>query len=142
MEETALPGMENLQDLILRRAKEIGGNNGDLSTRQLEARSQGKVSRATFQRMMAGEYDAVTSQRTIDGLALALEVSLRVVESAAGAPPSYGPFQLDDDAARLTPTQRKAVKHVVEAMLNPGMADATVTRLPVAARTRKPSRRT
>jgi hypothetical protein len=57
------------------------------------------------------------------GIADAIREPLERVERAAGAPPSYGPFALGEDAFRLTPTQRKAVMAVVEAMLDPG-ADA------------------
>lgn len=95
-----------------------------MSTRALEDAARGKVSRGVFQKIMAGEYDAKIGQRIIDGLAEALQVPVREVERAAGAPPSYGPFQLTEDAARLTPAQRRAVKHVVEAMLEPAAAAA------------------
>jgi hypothetical protein len=39
-----------------------------------------------------------------------------------GAPPSFGAFQLPEEASRLTPAQRKAVKHVVEVMLESNTA--------------------
>lgn len=97
----------------------MGGREGALSIRALEAACGAKVSRTLFGRIMAGEYDAELQQRTIDGLAEALQVSVADVEAAAGAPPSFGPFRLSENAARLTPTQRRAVKHVVEAMLTP-----------------------
>lgn len=114
--------MESLQALVLRRAREIGGREGPLSTRQLESAAGGKVSRTVFQQIMAGEYDAKIGQRTINGLSDALQVPIPQVEQAAGAPPSFGPFQLPDEAARLTPAQRRAVKQVVDAMLDPGGA--------------------
>ena len=110
--------VESLQALVVRRAEEIGGREGPLSVRQLEDRSLGKVSRGVFQQIMAGTYDAKVGQRVLDGLAAALDVPLSVVERSAGAPPSFGPFVLSEDAARLTPAQRKAVKHVVQVMVD------------------------
>src|SRR5689334_9795392 len=115
--------MESLQELVVRRARELGGREGPMSVRALEVAANGKVSRGVFQKIMAGEYDAKVGQRIIDGLAEALQVPVRVVERAAGAPPSFGPFQLTEDAARLTPSQRRAVKHVVEAMLEQPVVD-------------------
>jgi hypothetical protein len=122
--------VESLQSLVLRRAAEIGGREGPLSVRQLEDRCEGRVSRGVFQQIMAGTYDARVGQRVLDGLATALDVDLEVVEQSAGAPPSFGPFRLSEDAARLTPAQRKAVKHVVQAMID------TNATLPAAQRLR------
>jgi hypothetical protein len=125
--------------------REIERKRGiEMSVRQFARESGGAVSHTLLQSICNGEYATrAPGQRVLDSLAEMLELPVKVIEAAAGAPPSYGPFQLDDDAARLTPAQRKAVKHVVEVMLNPGVVEATVTLLPAAARDRKPrSRRT
>lgn len=119
--------MESLQSLVIRRAREIGANNPPQSIRELERACHRKVSRTVFQRIMAGTYSAVPSQETLDGIAEAIGVDVSVVERAAGAPPSYGPFDLPN-AARLTPSQREAVKHVVEVMLQPAVEERSVLR--------------
>jgi transcriptional regulator with XRE-family HTH domain len=111
--------MESLQALVLRRAKEIGGREGELSNRALARRNGADLSHTLISQIINGEYaNRAPDQRVLDGLAKALEVPLETVESAAGAPPSYGPFKLPDDAARLTPAQRKAVRHVVQVMID------------------------
>jgi hypothetical protein len=135
--------VESLQSLVVRRAAEIGGREGPLSVRQLEERSDNKVSRGVFQQIMAGTYDAKVGQRVLDGLAAALDVDLRVVEQSSGAPPSFGPFRLPDDAARLTPAQRKAVKHVVQVMVdgNAAAPDQQARVVPLRTRTVAPDER-
>lgn len=130
-----MSGVESLQSLVIRRAAEIGGREGPLSVRQLEEESEGKVSRGVFQQIMAGVYGAKVGQRVLDGLAVALKVDLAVVERSAGAPPSFGAFTLPEDAARLTPSQRRAVKQVVQVLIeaNEVVLDRPAPRLAAVA---------
>jgi hypothetical protein len=111
--------VEDLRALLIRRARELGGRNGELSTRMLEQRSEPRVSRGTFQRIMAGEHSGRLDVPTLRGIAKAIEESLEAVERAAAAPRSYGPFKLPPNAERLTPAQRRAVRSVVHSMLEP-----------------------
>lgn len=116
--------VESLQDLVLRRAREVGGREGELGNREIARRSKGAVSHTLVGQIVNGEYaNSAPGQKVLQGLVDALGGDLAEYERAAGAPPSYGPFQLDEDAARLTPAQRKAVKHVVAVMLEPGAAE-------------------
>lgn len=109
--------MESLQALVLRRARELGGREGELSNRTLAKRNGADLSHTLISQIVNGEYaNKAPAHRVLEGLAKALEVPLPEIEAAAGAPPSYGPFELPD-AARLTPAQRKAVKHVVQVLV-------------------------
>lgn len=129
--------MESLQELVLRKAREIGGREGVLSTRQLEAAAGGAPTRGVFQAIMAGTYKARPSVETIEGIARAIQEPVAAVERAAGAPPSYGPFDLGKDAQRLTPKQRVAVMSVVTAMLEPDVPAARPLRAVASRRSGK-----
>jgi hypothetical protein len=111
--------MESLQALVVRRARELGGREGELSNRTLARRNGAELSHTLVSQIINGEYaNKAPKQRVLEGLARALEVPLATVEAAAGSPPSFGAFHLPEDAARLTPDQRKAVRHVVQVMID------------------------
>lgn len=119
--------MENLQALVLRRARELGGREGELSNRTLAKRNGADLSHTLISQIVNGEYaNKAPAHRVLEGLSKALEVPLPQIEDAAGAPPSYGPFELPDDAARLTPAQRKAVKHVVQVLVDSNEARSQI----------------
>jgi hypothetical protein len=132
--------VESLQALVQRRAREVGGREGPLGNRQIARASKGALSHTLVGQIMNGEYaNRAPGHKILQGLVDALGGSLSEYERAAGAPPSFGPFQLSDDAARLTPAQRKAVKHVVQVMIESAEAAKTAPVVPIdlprAART-------
>jgi hypothetical protein len=131
--------VESLQDLVQRRAREVGGVNGPLGIREIARASKGALSHTLVGQIVNGEYANKTPSHTVlQGLVVALGGDLRDYERAAGAPPSFGPFRLPEDAARLTPAQRKAIKHVVQVMVDAADPVADVPPLRLASRRGRP----
>jgi transcriptional regulator with XRE-family HTH domain len=104
--------MTTLPELIRNRLEEL-----DLSYRKAAERSGGLMSYSTLNNLALGRYPKTMTERTMKGLALALDVPFkRVVEAAA----EHGPqprFALPREADKLTPKQRQAVVAMVRALL-------------------------
>lgn len=107
--------MTALQRLVKARLKQLG-----LSYREAARRSDGMASHATFYQLATGQHRGRVSDRTIKGLALALELSVREVRDAAGLGDEESPpeFRLPKRASRLTPKQRRAIVAMVDALLD------------------------
>lgn len=106
--------MTALQRLVKTRLKQLG-----LSYREAAKRSDGMASHATFYQLATGQHSGRVSDRTINGLALALELSAREVREAAGLGDQEEPpeFRLPKRAGRLTQRQRRVILAMVDALL-------------------------
>lgn len=103
---------ESLAELIRRRLAEL-----ERSSRGAAELSHGLVSHFTLSRHAAGQTRKLT-HRTAQGIALAIDVPLDVVMTAAGLPMTPGPFELPARADLLTSKERAAVIAVLDALLD------------------------
>lgn len=111
---------ETLQDLVAGRLAELGSPGRPMSGRQAAERSGGRVSHSTINNIVNGKHSGRLDDRTIEGLALALDVTRSRVERAAGlyreGRPA-APFQLPPRANRLTLRERRLVIEVMDSLL-------------------------
>lgn len=115
-----MPPVKDLQRLVLDRLSELGDRDGSLSLRSAAERSGGMVSHSTLQRISAGQYLVrKITDRTIKGIALALDVRESEVRAAAGRSQIQPPteFVLPKRARELTVEQRRALIAVMDSML-------------------------
>lgn len=106
--------MNDLQHLVAQRMAELG-----LSYRRAAARSDGLVSHATLNSIVAGRHTFRLDPQTVVGIAKALNVTearvRRAAKIAETAPPTE--FVLPARAHLLTARDRQAVLGVIEALL-------------------------
>ena len=107
--------MTPLQQLVLDRMAEL-----DLSFREAAAKSSGKISAAALNNIATGNKTPKHySDKSLEGIALALDVRLSVVRKAAGeTEKTPTEFRLPKKAQRLTAKQRQAVLAMVNALLD------------------------
>lgn len=103
--------MKHIQDLIVRRRADLA-----LTYEQLAVRSGGKVSRTLLNQLATGRHNSRLSDRSIEGIAEALDVSEDEVREAVDEP-SRPEFSLGPRAKLLTDPQRRAMIAVMEAFL-------------------------
>lgn len=86
------------------------------SVRSLAAKAG--ISATTVQRYRSGAFDpALMGEETLIRLAAALGVSERTVRRAIGRPDNLGPWTPPDEAAYLTPAQRRLVSALIKEMV-------------------------
>ncbi len=117
--------VRDLQQLVERRLKELGGQRGPMSARQAAARSEGRVSYETLRLLLRGQHSGSIERETAEGVALALDVSVETVLRLVGQRIPLGPFVLPKRADTLTPPERAAVLSVVDAILGAASQDRT-----------------
>ena len=107
--------MTPMQELVANRLAEL-----DLSLRRAADKSGGLVSHAALNGIVLGKHGGRYEERTLQGIALALDVPLSKVQKTAelDAGPSVTEFRLPKKAGRLTPKQRQAVLKMVDALLD------------------------
>jgi len=110
--------VRDLQQLVERRLKELGGPRGPMSSRHAASRSEGKVSYETLRLLRIGQHSGSISREVAEGLALCLDLPLETVLGAAGQRIPLGPFVLPPRAETLTKSERAAVLSVVDAILD------------------------
>lgn len=110
-----------LQELILDRLAEL-----NLSYRAAADRTKGsahEISFGTINQLANGRGGPVTD-RTVRGLAKALDVPVGKVRLAVGRSETEPTeFLLPEKAKHLTPRQRKAILHMVDALLDQQKTD-------------------
>jgi hypothetical protein len=103
-----------LQQLVKDRMAEL-----DLSFREAARRSGGKVSSSTLNNIAIGRQGKHLDDSTLQGIALALDVSQSKVRAVAGTSPDKPvPIRWPKDVDRLTDRQRRAVLDVITAFLD------------------------
>lgn len=111
---TDTPAMTPLQELIVTRMAEL-----DLSFRGASARSGGLVSHGTLNAITLGRHSGHFDDETLRGIALALDLPQSKVREAAGMDPrTPTEFRLPKKANRLSPSERKAILAMVDALLD------------------------
>lgn len=106
-----MPDVTDLRQLVLRQLAVLGDGTKPISHREAAARSGGKVSHATIGNIAGGRHSGNIDDKTIDGLALGLDLkpseiraAIRRSHVAAGKP-----FEVPERWQRLTHVQRKLV---------------------------------
>lgn len=109
---------ETLQQLVQRRQRELGGSDGPIPTRQVWLRGGGEEewSYETVRRVVELGHDKI-GDRIADRLAIALDVPVSKILTAAGQRQRGKPFTLPARANRLSATERNIVRQVIDAML-------------------------
>lgn len=119
---------DRLQDLILTRLQQLGDRTGPMSAREAARRAEGLVSFETIRNLArGGRHRGRITDRTAQGLAIALQVPVERIYEAAGAPPPGGPWEWPNRFRRLNPAQRGLVEDVAAALLDAyeqGQSDA------------------
>ncbi|WP_460447766.1 hypothetical protein, partial [Angustibacter aerolatus] len=118
-----MPAARDLQELVERRLRALGGTGKPMSSRRAADRSGGRVSYETLRLLRNGQHSGAISQEVAEGLAEALEVPLPQVLRLAGRRIPLGPFVLPPRADTLTKSERAAVLAVVDAILDAAAAD-------------------
>lgn len=119
--------VNELQDLVLRRLAELGVPGAPMSVRAAAERARGLVSYEVLRQIARGEHSGNITDRTAEGIALALDVPVSVVYQAANVPRPLTRWQLPAKFDRLDPGQRRLVEDVAGALLaayEKGLRDA------------------
>lgn len=110
----------DLRQLVLRRLAELGERGRPLSQRDAADRSGGRISHATIGNITSGRHGGKLDDRTVEGLALALDVPrseiLRALHRTSQS--VLRPFEAPERWQRLTHSQRKVVIAVGNALLD------------------------
>lgn len=119
--------VNELQDLMLRRLADLGTPGSPMSVRQAAERARGLVSYEIFRQIARGEHSGKITDRTAEGMALALDVPVQQVYSAARVPRPMSRWLWPERFDRLDPAQRRLVEDVASALLDSyekGLRDA------------------
>lgn len=113
--------MDRLQELILTRLQQLGDRTGPMSAREAARRSGGLISYESLRLLARGDtkrHKGRLTDRTVQGLAKALEVSEAKVYDAIGASAPGGPWEWPQRFERLGPSQRQLVEDIAAALLS------------------------
>lgn len=140
-----MSGVRTLQELVNERLVALGDGKRPLSQRDAAARSQGQVSHEIIGQLSRGTHSGKLSDRTVAGLALALDVPRSDILRAMDRQRYVGqsPFQAPDRWQRLTHAQRKIVMAVGDGLLaayEDGRADEEEPAAPVRLRAARKGR--
>lgn len=119
--------VNELQLLVLRRLNELGDSTGPMAARAAADRSRGAVSYETLRRIGNGTHSGRISDRTAEGIALALDVPVAQVYAAAAIPRPQSRWLWPERFDRLDTAQRQLVEEVAGALLEAyekGLRDA------------------
>lgn len=108
--------MNALSDLVLERLAELGTPGSPMSLRQAAGRSRGMLSYETMRNISRGEFGRITD-RTAEGLSLALDVPVQQIYDTARVPRPQTRWLLPERFDRLDPAQRRLVEDVASALL-------------------------
>lgn len=109
--------MQSLQDLVLTRMAELGDRSGPISAREVARRSNNLISYETLRAIARGLHSGRISDRTAEGLSIALQVPAARVYEAAGINQPVGRWQWPARFDRLDTAQRRLVEDVAGALL-------------------------
>ena len=112
------PISESLQDLAIRRLTELGDEAGPLGVRTAAERTRGLISYENLRKIVRGNHGGRISDRTAEGLALALDVPASHIYRAAGVPRPPSKFVVPQRLDRLTAAQRQLLLDIGSALLD------------------------
>lgn len=111
-------GQETLQELVDRRRREIGGRTGPISVRQVHQRGGGDEHWSyEIVRKIVERGHSNIGDRIADRLAIALDIPVSRIHTAAGQRQRGTPFVLPARANRLSQTEREIVRAVIDGFL-------------------------
>lgn len=119
---------ETLQQLVLRRLRELGGETGPMSARAAVQGHEDLVSYETVRLIARGVHQGKLTDRTAEGLSEALRVPLAQVYAAAGVQSPGARWHWPQRFDRLSPRQRELVEQIAASLLDAydqGRRDAT-----------------
>lgn len=114
---TALPAM---QKLVSDRYHELGLSFRELAAKTEDDDGELRVSHGTLSNIYRGHHKWTFSARTLEGIAIALDLPLSKIQSAAGhsTEPRQSLFRLPTRLNRLSPRHRKVVVRFADALLD------------------------
>lgn len=110
--------MTPLEKFVAARLAELGDERGPLSYRAAADKAEGLISFQLLHLMATGQGPGRHSDRTLRGIALALDVPQAKIIELAGQAPRETEFRLPKKANKLTEKDRKAVEALVNALLD------------------------
>lgn len=119
--------VNELQDLVLRRLAELGIPGSAMSVRSAAERARGLLSYETLRQIARGEHSGDITDRTAEGIALALDVPAAQVYAAARVPRPLTRWHWPARFDRLDPAQRRVIEDVAGVILEAyekGLRDA------------------
>jgi hypothetical protein len=119
--------VNELQDLMLRRLAELGDPGQPLSLRRAAEKTRGLVSYEILRQIARGEHSGNVTDRSAEGIALAIGVPVEQVYQAAKVPRPSGRWQWPARFDRLDLSQRRVVEDVAAGFLDSyekGLRDA------------------
>ena len=109
--------VNELQALVIRRLDELGDHTGPLSARRAAEKSRGGVSYETLRNISRGTHSGNITDRTAEGLAMALDVPVAQVYAAARVPRPQSRWLWPERFDRLDPAQRRLIEDLAGALL-------------------------
>lgn len=106
-----------LQDLALTRLAELGVPGAPLSIRRATEKARGLISYEVLRQVVRGEHSGNITDRTAEGLALALDVPVALIYAATNVPRPMSRWHWPARFDRLDPAQRRVVEDVAAAIL-------------------------
>lgn len=119
---------ETLQQLVVRRLRELGSEAGPMSAREAVRAAESLVSYENLRLIARGVHQGGISDRTAEGLSRALRVPVSRIYAAAGVPSPGTRWRWPEKFDRLAPRQRELVEQFAAALLeayDQGRRDAT-----------------
>lgn len=119
---------ETLQQLVLRRLRELGDASGPMSAREAVRAAESLISYENLRLIARGVHQGGISDRTAEGLSRALRVPVAQIYAAAGVPSPGTRWRWPEKFDRLSPRQRELVEQFAAALLeayDQGRRDAT-----------------
>lgn len=109
---------ESLQQLVLRRLRELGGDREPMSAREAVRGHEELVSYETVRLIARGNHQGGITDRTAEGLSRALRVPVEHVYAAAGVPSPGARWRWPERFDRLSPRQRELVESLAASLLD------------------------
>lgn len=109
---------DSLAELVTARMYALGDKSGPLSLRAVVERSRGRLSVENVRRIARGEHQGGLTDRTAEGLSIALEIPLAEVYRVAGLPQPSSRWSWPAKFDRLDQSQRAVVEDVAQGFLN------------------------
>jgi hypothetical protein len=112
--------VDRLQELILTRLRELGDESGPMSAREAARRADGFLSLERFRllaRGKGGRHKGRITDKTAEGLSIALQVPLAWVYEAAGAPTPGTRWELPERFDRIPPSLRQTFEELMAGAL-------------------------
>lgn len=107
----------SLQELVLSRLRELGTAERPMSARRAAERSRGGVSYDTLYAIARGEHSGRLNDRTVQGIADALDLTPGAIYDAAGLPRPQSRWLFPERFDRLDAAQRRLVEDIAAALL-------------------------